>query len=167
VSEAIFEAKASRESLEKLVTALSIRTSPTEVSSGGRPELEPVHWAAMLAGMKGEYDLVRTATHVLHYCYCHDRDHRKPLVLRLLQHLGPLVLFYHPELQHSGQDVRDVVEVALDAHLAGGTVTLEDAQRKGIGRRRWERLRPIYGLVYDRLRDAENLLRDHLHRASQ
>lgn len=164
---AIFEGKASRESLEKLISALSVRTSPAEVSSGGRPELESVHWAGMLAGMKGEHDLKETATHLLHYAYCMDCHHRKPLVLRLIKHLGPLVLLYHPNLQHSGHDVRDVVEVGLDAYVANGTVTLSDASRKGIGRRRWERLRPIYDMLRDRLFDAETLLRDHLHHASQ
>lgn len=160
-----FEARPTRTKLERLVTALSLRTSSGEAGSGGRPELESCHYAAMLAGMYGERGLLDTAEHLLLYVYLQEPYHRKPLGKALLLHLAGRVLIEHPSLQTSGGELQEVVAVTLDALKANGIVTLADAERAGIKRKRWEKLKPVHRMALERIVDAEQVLIDHLSRA--
>ena len=160
-----FEARPNRELLERLVTALSIRTASVREGGGGRPALETCHYAAMLAGMDADPWLQEVATHLLLYGLLHEPYHRKPLARALLTWMSNRILILHPDLQVSGSEVLQVISVGLDAYVAGGSVTIEDAGRAGIKRRRWERLRPVYSLMLERINEAEDLLVRHLSRA--
>lgn len=160
-----YEARPTRDRLERVISALSIKTSQIKsAGGGGTPDLEPCHYAGMLAGMRGEPWLVKTAEHLLMFVYLHDRWHRKPLERVLLAWLSNRILIKHPELQISGSEVREVISVGLDACAAGGAVTYADAARRGIKRKRWDRLRAVYSLMLDRIGEAEFMLLDHLRK---
>ena len=161
-----FEKQPPRTRLERLVSALSIRTTTIKsAGGGGRPALESCHYAGMLAGMKGDPWLVRTAEHLLLHVYLREPDHRRPLGKALFLHLANRVLMQHPDLQTSGKELREIVDLTIAAAVAGGRVTYSDAERHGIKRKRWDRLRPVYHLALDRIIEAENALIEHLSRA--
>ena len=158
-----FEAKPKRSRLEALITALSIKTGPMEVPQGGSPEMDPGQWAATLAGFKGDGDLAFS-----YVCFLAGEPyHRKHLIGRLIYLLSPRVLMRMPDLTLSGADLRDVVSVTIDAERHGGRVTLADAERSGIKRKRWDRLKPVHVLVSETLDDLTDQIVRHLHRNGQ
>ena len=146
------------------MSALSIRTAqPRQAGGGGgAPALESCHYAAMLAGMKGDPWLVKTAEHLLLHTYLHEPDHRRPLERALLLYAANRVLLKYPEMQTSGQELQEVVRLTVDSVNAGGKVTYADAERAGVGRKRWDKLKNVYHLVLDRVTEAEYALVNHL-----
>ena len=156
-----FEARPRRTRLEKLVSAMSIRTSPMEPSTGGSVAMEPGQWAATLSGMDGDAE---TALHYVLFL-AGEPYHRKPLIARLMYYLSPRILMSMPTFSLTGTDLRDVVAVALDAERHGGTVTPSDAARGGIKRKRWERLKPVYQMTVERLDEVSDQVIRHLSRA--
>ena len=156
-----FEKNPHRTRLERLVSMMSIRTGPLEVPSRGDPGLTSGHWAAMMSGFPGDSETALCYVMVL----AGEPHHRKPLINRLMYFLAPRVLMGLPNLSISGTDLRDVVAVTVDAERHGGSVTLADAARSGIKRKRWERLRPVHQMTVDALDDVADQVVRHLSRA--
>lgn len=161
-----FEARPSRGKLEKLISAMSIRTINARQGGGGTPELQSCHWSAMLAGLSPDDAwLRRTAEYVLLHVYLGDRQYQKHLENALFAHVANRALLKHPEIKLSGADIRAVLRLGLKAECAGGTVTQADAGRAGIGRDRWKSLQPLYHLFLDRIQEAEQALLTHIQKA--
>lgn len=156
------EKYARRSKLEKVVSALSIRSLNTTGAGGGKPDMEPCHYAAMLANMKGDPWLVSTAQHLLFHVYLNEPGHEKPLANALMRFVGLQILDKHPELSTSGKEIREVIALTIKSVRAAGVVTLPDAERAGIGRKRWEKMKPVYHLALDRIANAEYALIEHL-----
>ena len=157
-----FEKNPHRTRIERLVTAMSIRTGPMEVPQFGTGAgLTSGHWAAMLSGFPGDGE---TALHYVMLLAGEPR-HRKPLIARLMYFLSPKILMGMPSLTLSGSDLRDVVAVTVDAERHGGKVMPADAARGGIKRKRWERLKPVHQMTVDALDDVADQVVRHLARA--
>lgn len=160
-----FEVKPPRTSTEQLVSALSIKAAPVSRDGGGGiPALEPCHYAAMLAGIRGDIILKRMVEQILYGKYLGRPEYVKMLGDTSYHWIASQALMRFPSLETSGLVLRKVSRLAAECFCHDENPSVRLAKKHGLSRGRWSSHEVIYRTLIDRLLVLEDRLADQANR---
>jgi hypothetical protein len=160
-----FEAKPPKTAIEQLISALSIKTANMDrEGSGGTPELETAHFAAMLAGIPGTYYEKQIAEHLLFGKYLSRDGHINRLGAALHAWSASHILYRFPTLETSGNLHRKVGSMAAECFCDEKRPSVRIAKAHGLGRKRWESHESVFAVMMDKLYQAEEKLAEQARR---
>lgn len=175
MSEDIYEIKPRRDSLERVLSRLSIGSTtqhPDEIGSTSGAQITTSEFAGMLSGIDAGSDRhLRETAEMLAWAYLDPpsglASEYPATVEKLIIHIDiwgrQRILFQQSSLSVTGLRHRAVVKAVVERHVLRRYPQIEDLrQAMGLSRRRWPLWRDWVGVLTARLNMADRALARHL-----